>query len=77
MVALVESLPAYRGRGLITRQDRRVQIEALGVDRSRFVSVPMVRWSPEAEVAEEWLRPIRREATISDKLAAWRVVARR
>tara|TARA_R110000765_G_C18488172_1_gene553585 strand:+ start:240 stop:368 length:129 start_codon:yes stop_codon:yes gene_type:complete len=37
-----------------------------------FATTPLVRWSPEAEAAEEWLRPIRREATISDKLAAWR-----
>jgi|TARA_R110000751_G_C13434384_1_gene442042 hypothetical protein len=67
MVALVERFSAYSAR-----RDRRSQTKALSVDRSMFATTPLVRWSPEAEAAEEWLRPIRREATISDKLAAWR-----
>jgi hypothetical protein len=51
---------------------RRVELEQRNVDRSHFKTYPLPRWSVEGQKAEAWLRPIREETTIAERLAAYR-----
>lgn len=56
---------------LAIRTKREHRIEALSIDRSRFVG-GTYHWGPEAEAAEAPLRQLRAEATLDAKAAAWR-----
>ena len=52
--------------------DRATRIDALAVDRSRFLNAPLARWSEEAMSREPQLEAQRQEVTLTERAAAWR-----
>ncbi len=54
---------------------RAQRIDALSVDRSRFIGCPMLRWSVEAEAHEPQWEQLRAETTLAERIAAWRKLA--
>ena len=57
------------------RRQRQERIEALGVNRAHLIGLPVLPWSAEAEAAEAGdygLQALRAQATLSDKIHAYR-----
>jgi len=60
---------------LVREQEaRRARIEAVTVDRSRYEHAARRDWCPEAASAEQWLSEIREQATLADRIHAYRVL---
>lgn len=57
--------------------DRTTRIDALAVDRSRFLNAPMPRWSEEAMSREPKWEAYRQEVTMTERAKAWRELFRR
>ncbi len=54
--------------------ERGKRIDALGVDRSRFVHMPQHVWSVEAEASEGRLAGIRAGVTLAERVNCWRAL---
>ena len=54
--------------------DRSTRIDALSVDRSRFLNAPMPRWSEEAMSREPKWEAYRQEVTMTERAEAWRLL---
>ena len=52
--------------------DRATRIDALAVDRSRFLNAPLARWSEEAMSREPRYELIRQDTTMTERAEAWR-----
>ena len=57
--------------------DRMARIEAVSVDRSRFLKMPLGRWSEEAMSREPKWEAYRQEVTLTERAEAWRELFRR
>ncbi len=57
--------------------DRGARIDALAVDRSRFLNAPMPRWSEEAMSREPKWEAYRQDVTMRERAEAWRELFRR
>jgi hypothetical protein len=55
--------------------ERAARIDALTPNRSHLLAAPPSRWSPDAADAEQRLRPKREEATLAERIEAWRFFA--
>ena len=60
-------------RNLLAEQEARAsRVEAVTVDRSWYALHARREWCPEAARAEQWLSVIREEATLADRIYAYR-----
>jgi|GEM_PF-4404774 len=57
---------------LVEQEARAARIEAVTVDRSRYALHARREWCPEAARAEQGLSVIREEATLADRIYAYR-----